>query len=195
MTRLHRFVLVSLALVLTATAGCRTPAGSTPDEKRAAVRQMRQETLQKLYSEAPGARPAVESAVGYAVFSSVSTKVFVVASGRGYGIARERATGKETYMDMLELGGGVGFGVQDLRQILVFESQMAWKNFIENGIEVGGDADVALKSGEDGAAIGASENVLSLTTGDVRIFQLTEAGAAAAATVTAVRYSPSTELN
>ena len=93
MPRLHRLVFISLALVLAVAAGCRTPAGSTRDEKRAAVRQMRTETLQKLYKEAPGAKAAVESAVGYAVFSSVATKVFVVASGRGYGIARERSTG------------------------------------------------------------------------------------------------------
>ena len=42
---------------------------------------------------------------------------------------------------------------------------------------------------------GQNRNVLSLTTGDVRIFQLTEAGAAAAATVTAARYSVNEELN
>ena len=79
--------------------------------------------------------------------------------------------------------------------VIVFESKLAWDNFIENGLEIAGDADVALKSGDDGAAIAASENVLSVTTGDVRIFQLTEAGAAAAATVTAARYAVDEELN
>lgn len=186
------------ALVLTVLAlasACVNPAGDTRDQKRAAVREMRTEALSQLYREVPSAKATIQGAVGYAVFSSISTKVFVVASGRGYGIARDNATGKETYMRMVELGGGVGFGLKDLRVVLAFKSKPAWKNFIENGIEIGGDAEVAAKSGEQGASVAASETVLSLVTNDVQVFQITQAGAAVAATVTAAKYYVDDELN
>lgn len=190
---IHRILTCGAVALL--AAGCAGPAGDTREEKRAAVREMRDSALQKLYAEAPSARNAVDSSVGYAVFSSIGTKIFVVASGRGYGVAVDRGTGKETFMKMIELGGGVGMGIQDLRQILVFNSKSAWQDFLTRGIDIGGGADVALKSGESGGAVAMSENVLSVTTGDVRIFQLTEAGAAVAATVTAAKYSVDEELN
>ena len=71
--------LILALCVLGLASACRAPAGDTRNEKRAAVRQMRDQALAKLYSEAPSARSVVEGSVGYAVFSSVSTKVFVVA--------------------------------------------------------------------------------------------------------------------
>jgi len=189
-----RVLFSSVCLILVATA-CAAPAGDTREQKRAAVRTMRTDALAQLYSEVPSARAVVDGAVGYAVFSSISTKVFVVASGRGYGIARNKATGADTYMRMMELGGGVGFGLKDIRTIMAFQTKAAWQNFVENGIELGGDADVALKSGEQGGSVNMTENVLSLTTGDVRVFQVTKAGAAAAATVTAAKYYVDDELN
>ena len=98
-------------------------------------------------------------------------------------------------MRMLELGGGVGFGLKDLRQVLVFTSRPAFTRFLENGLELGGDADVSLKSGDTGGAVAASESVLSLTTGDMQIFQITEAGASVAATLSAAKYYVDGELN
>jgi lipid-binding SYLF domain-containing protein len=187
------FSTLSVALAL-ATA-CASPQGTTREEKRAAVRQMRADALAKLYSEVPSARSAVESSVGYAVFSSIGTKVFVVSSGRGYGIAVDRASGKETYMRMLELGGGVGFGLKDLRQVLVFKSRPAFDRFLRDGLELGGDADVSLKSGDKGGTVAASESVQSLATRDMQIFQITEAGASVAATLSAAKYYVDDELN
>ena len=66
---------------------------------------------------------------------------------------------------------------------------------VVEGLEVGGDADVSLKSGDRGAAVAVSENVTSLTTGDLRVFQITRAGASAAAVVTAAKYYRDEGLN
>jgi lipid-binding SYLF domain-containing protein len=188
-------IILAACLATVLLTSCRTPTGSTPEEKRAAVREMRDDALRSLYADAPGARAVVENSVGYAAFSNIGMKVFVIASGRGYGIAVDRSTGKETFMRMLELGGGVGFGIKDVRTVMAFQTRGAFDNFLEYGLDLGGDADVSLQSGDTGASINASENVLSVTTGDIRIFQITKAGAALAATVMAAKYYPDAEIN
>ncbi len=191
-------VIQTLALslcVLFFISACVSPRGASRNDKRAAVREMRDEALAKLYAEVPSTRQIVEGAAGYAVFSSISSKIFVVASGAGYGIAVDPANGEETFMRMVELGGGVGFGLTDIRQVLAFRTRSAFQHFLEAGLEVGGDADVSLKSGDRGAAVAVSENVTSLTTGDVRVFQITRAGASAAAVVTAAKYYRDDRIN
>jgi hypothetical protein len=96
--RISIVFFVSLALVL--AAGCRSPKGTTPQEKRNYTENMRKEALAELYKEHPEARSQLNNAPGYAVFSNVGSKIFMLATGSGFGVAVNNRTGKKTYMKM-----------------------------------------------------------------------------------------------
>jgi hypothetical protein len=92
--RIHAIALfVPTLLLLLSATGCASARGGTVTEKRNYVHQMRTSTLDELYEQVPEARTKVENAPGYAVFTSVSSKIFVLATGNGFGIARDNRTG------------------------------------------------------------------------------------------------------
>ena len=64
--------VMSLVLLL----GCAAP-GNTPAQKRAAIQQMRSDTLTRLYKQHPPARKEVSDAAGYAVFSNVGNNLLL----------------------------------------------------------------------------------------------------------------------
>ena len=72
---------------------------------------MAQQSLQQLYEAQPSARALVEHAAGYAVFSDMGVKILFGGSGKGQGVAVNNKTGQKTYMKMVELQAGLGFGV------------------------------------------------------------------------------------
>lgn len=205
-------LLLLALLALLAVVACATPKGSTVAEKRADVNQMAKQTLQSFYTASPALRKKVGSAVGYAVFSSVKMHLLVVATGHGYGVAVSNASGKRTYMRMARIGGGIGAGLSAVRVLFVFNTSAAMRSFIENGFEVGGEAQAAATAGELGAA--ASSGVSGTTGGaagsasgkaggavsgsggtGMEVYQLTEAGAALEAVVAGTKYWKDGELN
>jgi hypothetical protein len=80
----------------------------TPDEQRAEIRKVRDQTLQDLYRVQPDARKHIQNAAGYAVFSNFGVKILVAGGGSGTGIALDNKTKKETYMKMAEVQAGLG---------------------------------------------------------------------------------------
>lgn len=178
------------ALLVVAMTGCATNKGTTPDEKRAAVRDMRSEVLAELYKEKPSARQEIASAPGYAVFSNVGVNVIFAAVGTGYGIAHDNRSGRDTYMKMGEAGLGLGIGVKDFRAVFVFHNAEAFNNFVEKGWVVGGDVDAAAKADDKGAAVSA-EGVFNSAT----VYQFTESGLAIQASVKGTKYWVDKGLN
>ena len=181
-------------------------------EKRAHVRQMRDETLASIYQANPALRQRVANAPGYAVFTNVSIKIFTVATGNGYGIVHDRKTGRETFMRMFAAGGGIGMGLKDLRALFIFHNSTALRNFIEFGLEVGGQAEVAAtvddvgvaagtqvtasESGGAGSVGGKGDGTLAEGAGEgYSVFRLTKAGAAASATLEGTKYWKDGSLN
>lgn len=207
----RNLVLIVVGLLLIAP-GCQRPKGVSAAEKRAHVREMRDETLASFYEANPRLRQEVANAPGYAVFTNVSVKIFTVATGNGYGIAHDRQTGRDTYMRMFEAGGGIGMGLKDMRALFVFHNRSALLNFIESGLEVGGQAEAAAKvedvgvaagtqvtGSERGAAAsgsGAAGGTLAEGAGEgYSIYRLTQAGAAASATLQGTKYWKDDSLN
>ncbi len=201
-------VLLGLALPL----ACVTPKGGSPEEKRAHVRTMRNEALADFYRANPGLRSRVQNAAGYAVFSDMSVKIFVVATGQGYGLAVDNRTGRETFMRMASAGGGVGMGIKDLRALFIFHDRNPLRTFIEEGLEFGGQAEVAATAGDVGVAAGtqvaATEagasggmqgrggGTLSEAAGaGFEVYRLTKTGAAASATLSGTKYWKDGKLN
>ena len=186
---LHIFGVFGLASIL--LIGCATPQGSTKQDKRSYVLNMKNETLSKLYKEYPETRSKIKNAAGHAVFSSINTNLFLVSSGNGYGVAIENSNGKRTYMKMNFIGVGPGIGLKDFRAVFIFKNKRVFYDFVEKGWEFGGQADAAAKSGEKGMAVGGEIYVEK----GIEIYQMTEAGVALQATLAGTKYRKYNGLN
>ena len=187
-----KWMSVVLCLVLMPLmAGCMGPKGTTIPEKRAHVMNVHDETLQELYTQKPEVKSRVQKAAGYGVFNNLGSKIFVLATGSGFGVVVNNRTGEKTYMRMGEVGLGLGFGVKDFRAVFVFHNQDSLNQFITSGWQFGGEAEAAAKSGEKGGAATVAENIEQ----GVEVYQFTEAGVALSATVSGTKYWRDEELN
>jgi lipid-binding SYLF domain-containing protein len=182
--------LLVLLLVSIINSGCATMSGSTPAEKRQSILKMKDEVLTELFRLKPDVRSQLTSAPGYAVFSNVNVNLIFASFGGGYGLAKANPGNKITYMKMGEVGVGLGAGVKDFRIVMVFHSEKALREFIENGWAFGGQADAAAKASDKGGALGGEVLV-----NDATIYQLTESGLALQATIKGTKYWKDVELN
>jgi lipid-binding SYLF domain-containing protein len=178
-------------LLVLLLVGCAAPKGETVKAKRNYVQQMKSETLTRLYKEAPEARQKVAGAPGYAVFSSINTNLLLLSSASGYGVCVDRASGRNSYMKMMQIGVGPGLGIKDYRAVFIFKNRETLKHFVDKGWEFGGHADAAAKSGEKGGAVGGQASIEQ----DMEIYTLTEAGVALQATLAGTKYWLDKDLN
>ena len=181
------------ALAMPATAGLFSAKGDSADEQRAAVRKDRDDILAKLYAAHPEAKEKIAKAVGYGTFNNKNMNLFLLSTGHGYGMVTDKS-GKETFMAMASLGGGVGFGAKDLSVVFIYKNKDVMNKFIESGWQFGGEADATAKAGEKGAA--ASKEAGADAGGNVfEIYQITDKGVALQATVAGTKYWKDEDLN
>ena len=178
------------ALCVLLVAGCATPQGDTAAEQRACVQQMAQDTLAEAYRLNPGLQSKVKQAAGYGVFSNRSTKFMLVSSGNGYGLVHDNRTGRDTYMRMAEVGGGLGFGIKDFRALFVFRDDQTLRQFVDSGWDFGGDVGAAAKTRTQGGQVSAGASAQG-----IEIYQFTDRGLELAATVAGTKYWRDEELN
>jgi lipid-binding SYLF domain-containing protein len=162
------------------------------EKKRQSVRKMSQDRLARLYKAQPAARAAVEKAAGYAVFSDIGVKILIAGSGKGQGVAVNNKTKQETFMKMLEVQAGLGFGVKKFSVIFIFDTEKALNKFVDSGWEFGGQAGVAAKAGEGKGA--AAAGAVSVSEG-VSMYQLTDKGVALEITAKSTKYYKDDDLN
>ena len=105
----------------TTHAGLFSPRGDSPVEKRQVVLKQRDEMLAQLYQTKPELKDRIEKAAGYATFKQTDMNLFLLASGRGYGVLKDNQTGKDTYMCVASLGGGVGLGLKERSCLLLVQ--------------------------------------------------------------------------
>ena len=91
---------------------------SAPNESeiiqaRHQVREMSQDALASLYEILPGAQGAIERSAGYAVFSTFGVKLLFAGGTTGKGMVVNKRTGRQTFMKMAQVQGGLGFGVDE----------------------------------------------------------------------------------
>jgi lipid-binding SYLF domain-containing protein len=181
---------LGIALMLVATFV--PPAGAADKEaQRAEVRKNSKAILNQLYKTNPGAKNLVESAAGYATFSNFGMKILVLGGGSGQGVAVANDTQREVFMKMLEVQGGLGFGAKKFRLVFVFENKNALDNFINSGWESSAQATLAASDGKRGTAL---QGAMAVSPG-VWLFQLTDKGLAAEATVKGTKYYKDDSLN
>ena len=181
-------VLIAAVLIF---SGCGPSSKLTIDERQQLISKMETETLQKLYAQEPATKEKIKNAAGYGTFANANVNLILASAGGGYGVVVDNKTGKRTYMKMALGGVGVGLGVKDYRQVLIFKTCQAMNTFVESGWEFGGHADAAAKAGESGAegsAVGAiGENI--------EAYAMTESGLALQATVAGTKYWKDNDLN
>ena len=182
-----------MALAVPAFSALFGPKGDDVEKKRAEVRKQREEILAKLYAEKPEAKGKIQSAVGYGTFNNRNLNLFLLSSGSGYGMVTDKS-GKEIFMAMGSLGGGVGFGGKDLSVVFIFKNNDTMKQFVESGWQFGGQADATAKAGDKGAAAGKDAGV-DPGGNMFEIYTMTDTGAALQATVAGTKYWKDKELN
>ena len=160
-------------------------------KEQAEVRKAGQDALAALYKAQPSARKAVESAAGYAAFSNFGMKILVAGGGSGKGIAVNNKTKAVTYMKMVEVQAGLGFGAKKFQIVWMFENDKALNDFINSGWEVGGQATAAAKAGDKGTAY---QGAVSVSPG-VWLYQLTDKGLALELTAKGTKYYKDEDLN
>jgi hypothetical protein len=199
------------------------PKGDSVKEKQTNVRKQRDEMLAELYATKPEMKDRLKNAAGYATFKMTDVNLFLLASANGYGVLTDNKTGKETFMRVASLGGGLGMGLKDIRVIFVFNDAKVMKQFLEQGWQFGGEADAAAKYQDTG--VSAEQNVkanvdfrqgtvIAGSSTDVRggteagsekaavsvggameIYQFTQSGLALQATVKGTKYWKDSKLN
>ena len=182
------FILLWLGLQACST----TPMSqSQVDEQRDSVREMANQTLAQLYQANPNARGAIANAAGFGVFSDFGMKILFMGGARGEGLAVNNATRQETFMKMIQLQPGFGFGVSKFRLVFVFDTPEAFNKFVTSGWEFGANIMAAAKGKAEG---GAFSGAVSVSPG-VHLYQLTETGLIVGVSVTGAKYYKDDELN
>ena len=171
------------------------PAGVPSEAKiiqaRQQVREMSQDALASLYEIAPGTRRTIERSAGYAVFSTFGVKLFFAGGTTGKGMVVNLRTNRQTFMKMLQVQGGLGFGVNQNRLIFVFANEPALKNFINQGWEFGGQVNLSAMAGGQGSMFSGAASVAP----GVYLYQLTQTGLAATLTVGGTKFFKDDDLN
>jgi lipid-binding SYLF domain-containing protein len=181
-----RKALWSLALAASLTMPAGDLFAANPAKKRAEIDKNFNETLSKLYKEQPSAKTLVNSSYGYAVFHCTQTAL-MISGGGGSGVAVETATGKRTYMRMGSAGAGVGVGIQVMDVVFVFETKDKFRNFVDKGFDA--DASGSAAAGNEGM------NKRASFTNGVAVFQMTDKGLIAQASLKGTKYWQDDKLN
>ena len=194
LTARFRIFMASLTVALSlGLQACSTAPMSQyqADEQRAEIRAMANETLAQLYQQYPDSRRQIQRAAGYAVFSNFGFKVLFMGSATGEGLAVSHATRQETFMRMVELQPGYGFGVQQFRLVFVFETPQAFDQFVDSGWEFGGNAMAAAQTRTQsmGSQLGA------VVAPGVLMYQFSDQGAIVGVSITGAKYYPDPNLN
>ncbi|MFO1322508.1 MAG: YSC84-related protein [Burkholderiales bacterium] len=168
----------------------------TPDEgkiiqARHQVREMAQDALATLYESVPSARRGIERSAGYAVFSTFGVKLFFAGGTGGKGVVVNNRTQRQTFMKMVQVQGGLGFGVNQNRLIFVFTNEAALRNFIQQGWEFGGQANLSAMAGGQGGMLSGAAAVSP----GVYLYQLTQTGLSATLTVSGTKFFKDPDLN
>jgi len=187
MTNLVRALTILAVLAATAVA-----ADSETANKQTAVRKAAQATLERFYQANPKLKADVGMSPGYAVFTSYGV-AFLVGGAGGHGIAHDRNTGRNVYMNMAQASVGAQIAAVQSETLIIFKSPSALKQFIDKGWEFGGGG--AVGAGVDGKSAelpgGGGENVIA----DALYYTLTKNGLQVGGAVAGTKFWKDKDLN
>lgn len=160
-------------------------------QKRTQVREMARDALASLYEVQPGARLAVDRATGYAVFSTFGIKIFFAGGTTGNGVVVNQHTHRDTFMKMIKVQAGLGFGASKDRYIFVFETAQALRDFASQGWDFGGGANVSAMVQQQGGTFTGAVSVFP----GVYLYQLTDTGLSASITLSGTKFFKDPDLH
>jgi lipid-binding SYLF domain-containing protein len=186
------FATATAALMLSMPAGFAHAQDETAlIQSRLEIREAAQDALSTLYEYQPAARFAIEHAAGYAVFSTFGIKLLFAGGQQGKGLVVNNRTHRQTFMKMVGVQAGLGFGVAKTRLIFVFETAGALQSFINQGWELGASGSLSAAADSQGGMFTGS---VSVSPG-VFVYQITDTGLAAQITATGTRFFKDDALN
>ncbi|MDH3924325.1 MAG: YSC84-related protein [Xanthomonadales bacterium] len=184
-------VSVGIIYAISFLSGCASPKGSTGQEKRAYVQNMRSDALSRLYDHEPDAKAEIAAAPGYAVFEAVRSQVIITTMGNAYGIVHDNETGKDTYMSSFTAGAGFGAGIKDYRAVVVFKDRDIMDEFVNKGWVFGASGTADAKTDTSG---GSASTRIEFDK-RLKIYTFTEQGLMAGASLKGTKVWKDEKLN
>lgn len=181
-----RKFIPTLILVLLIATEASVFAEDKQEKTRVAIDAMEKDVLERFFTEEEEGEELFEQSYGYAVFNNIKMALLLTSS-RGKGVAVNKESGKRTYMKMGSLGVNIGYGLQKMQVLFLFQTKEAYENFIDKGWRADAAADVALiKKGE----------VIDVEfRNGIFVYQFTEKGLMLQANLSGTKYYPSKKLN
>ena len=140
-------------------------------QKQAEIHKATQASMEKFYKAQPRIKGEVQAAPGYAVFTTYGVS-FLVGGAGGTGLAHDKASSKDYYMNMAQASAGLMAGIGQRDTLVVFKSQKAFDQFVNKGWEFGGGGAIAAGAAGHTAGGGSGEQ----TIGDALTYTLTRNG-------------------
>jgi len=156
------------------------------DEKRKEIDAAEKDAMAMLLKERPSSKELYDKSYGHAVFSNLKI-AFMVSGGGGSGVAVEHGSGQRTYMNMGTGGVGLGLGAKKNTLIMLFQTEAAYRKFVDKGWQA--DTQASAAAGTAGA------DAASAFKDGMALFQFTEKGLAATADISGTKYWKNDELN
>jgi lipid-binding SYLF domain-containing protein len=189
--KLHAAMLAA-AMAFSLMAGAAIGAETDANAKRAEIRKAAQATLARFYKANPKLKAEVDKAPGYAVFTTYGVS-FLVGGAGGTGLAHDRKTGRDTFMNMAQASVGVQLGASQSETLIVFKTPAALAQFVDKGWEFGGGARAEAGAGGKSVSLpgGGGENLIA----DALYYTLTKNGLEAGGAVAGTKFWKDKDLN
>jgi len=188
----HLIRLLSSALMFSLAAGTALGADADTIKKQTEIRKRADASLERFYKANPVLKGDVKRAPGYAVFTTYGGS-FIIGGAGGTGLARDRKTGKDTFMNMAQASIGAQIGASQSETLIIFKSSQALSKFVDKGWEFGGGG--AIEAGAGGKTVGVpgagGENVIA----DALYYTLTKNGLTAGGAVAGTKFWKDKDLN
>jgi lipid-binding SYLF domain-containing protein len=155
-------------------------------DKRAEIDNVASESLETLLSKSANAKALYEKAYGYAVFDNLKIAIGV-SGGGGSGVAVAKDGSERTYMKMGTAGIGLGLGGQKYQVIFLFQSEKAFRSFVDKGWKA--------ETGAQAAAGTAGASAEATFHNGLAIYKMNEGGLMASADVSGTKYWKNKKLN
>lgn len=189
--RLETALSFLVLLLACAMSGCGIQLHGVATEQRTQIDAMASSTIEELTRLHPGIHREIHRSAGYGVFDASGGKILWGGMDHGNGLVVNNQTHQRTYMKMLELQPGIGFGFTNFRLVFIFDTLQALSDFVNSGWEFGGRASAAANDRKENLGGDLATNVAS----GIRLYQLTEQGAMVGLSITGARYWRNDELN
>lgn len=179
------FSMPKLAIVAVAACillACSSTSKHMPEDFAEYAIELEQRTLADLIQRYPDAREDLDRAVGYAIFSKHSSKLPVVGSGEGLGVAVNVEEDRRHYLSVTHFDVGGGVGDLTYRLVIVFFQLDDFERLRSGRLHVGANVNTAY--GSEVTGYGASDK------NKRSVYVLSDAGGAATWVVRLLQFKP-----